>query len=434
MIPRYSTKQMVEIWAEERKFDLWLKIELLVLEARKNLGEITPEVFRRIEAQAKFNIARIDEIEKELDHDLLSFVQCVQENLDPDIRGEFHRKMTSYDTEEIPTVIRIIDSLDIIGGELDQLQSAICNKAAEYRDTLMIGKTHGQHAEPITFGLRLLGWVDIIRRDIDRLLQVRKEISVGKLSGAVGVYGELDPRIEEHVCQKLNLLPARHSTQILHRDRIAHVMSVLAILAGNIEHIALNFRKMADTDIMEVREPFGKKQKGSSKMPHKKNTIITERLCGLARNMRSFMLVAHENIPTWEERDISQSGPERIILPDGFNLAHYMVQKLAFVLKRMEIFPDNMKANFEKTQGCVFSGSVKDLFIGWGMDPEVAYRLVQEKSFEAMSRKMHLMALLMNESIVHDFLTEERRSELSACFDPWKGLKHRDTIFARFGR
>ena len=296
----------------------------------------------------------------------------------------------------------------------------------------MVGKTHGQHAEPITFGFRLLGWCDNFMRDHQRLLEARKVISVGKLSGAVGVYSELDPRIEEMVCQEFDLMPA-HATQILHRDRIAQVLTTLAILASNIEHVAFNFRKMADTDIMEVREPFGSKQKGSSAMPHKKNTIVTERLCGLARNVRANCLVALENIATWEERDISQSAPERIILPDTFQLVHYLLKKLTGVLDKMEVFPDNMLANLRKTHGCIYSGRVKNVLLRWGIDPEVAYRLLQEKSFEAMKEGKELMALLENDQFPLPYLKDpEKQQEFESCFDPWQGLKNLDTIFKRF--
>jgi len=440
MLKRYSTSEMTEIWREERKFDLWQQIELATLDARAKFGQLSrPQAAERIREQAKFSLKRIEEIEAETQHDLLAFVQVVQENLEPEIRGEFHAGLTSYDTEEIPTNLRIRDSLIILSDTLEMLISVILKQADNHRKTLMIGKTHGQHAEPITFGLRLLGWVDIFQRDQHRLSQAQETISVGKISGAVGTYSELGPEIEAEVCRAFNLKPARHTTQIIHRDRIAQVLTTLAILAGDIEHVAVNFRKMADTDIMEVREPFGAKQKGSSAMPHKKNTIVTERLCGLARNIRANCLVALENIATWEERDISQSAPERIILPDSFHLIHYMLKQLTRVLDKMEVFPANMLRNLDKTHGCIFSSHVKNLLIGWGMDPEDAYRLVQERSFEADKTGRSLLTILLNERLLQAYLEEDepgnggKINQLRGCFDPWQGLKNIDVIYARFG-
>lgn len=425
---------MTEIWTEERKFSLWLAIELATLDARAKMGLLAPEIAEKIRKQAKVDIKRIDEIEAEIDHDLLAFVQAVQEKLDDDIRGEFHQGLTSFDTEEIPTALRIRESLDIIGKSLDDLNVVLLLKAREHRDTLMVAKTHGQHAEPYTFGLRLLGWCDIFRRDAGRLLQARERISVGKLSGAVGTYSELSPKIEELVCQSFDLHPPKHATQILHRDRIAQVITTLAILASDIEHVAVNFRKMADSDTLEVREPFRKKQKGSSAMPHKKNTIVTERLCGMARVVRANCLVALGNITTWEERDISQSAPERIILPDTFQLVHYMLKKLTWVLEKMEVFPQNMLKNMGKTHGCIYSGHVKNLLLKWGIDPETVYRLVQEKSFRAMQEGEQLLSLLIEDQLVKKHISDpEKLAELEACFDPWGGLKNINEIFTRFG-
>ncbi|MBI5221211.1 MAG: adenylosuccinate lyase, partial [Candidatus Magasanikbacteria bacterium] len=274
MIKRYQTPEMARIWDENRKFDLWLRIELAVLEARAKLGQLPSAVVDRIKAKAKFDVARIEEIELETDHDLLAFVQAVRENLDAYDRHHFHWGMTSYDTEEIPTNLRLIEAIDVLFTAMDGLEKVLRQQAQTHKKTLMIGRTHGQQAEPITFGFKLLGWLAALERDMVRLHAAKQVVSVGKISGAVGTYGDLDPEIEKEVCRFLGLQPADHATQILHRDRIAQVMTALAVMAGNIEHVALDFRLMAQTEICEVREPFGCKQKGSSRMPHKKNTIL----------------------------------------------------------------------------------------------------------------------------------------------------------------
>ena len=445
MIPRYRTPEMTEIWAEKRKFDLWLKIELAVLQAKSDLGRLDPDLVERIHEKASFSIKRIDEIDKAIHHDLLAFIQSVQEHLDPDDKSQFHKDMTSYDTEEIPTMLRIMDSINIIISALTNLREVIISQAKKYKKTLMIGRTHGQHAEPITFGLKLLGWRDMLDRDTQHLFEVLEEVRVGKLAGAVGTYGELDPEIEEKVCESLGLKPARHATQILHRDRIAHVMTTLTVLAGNIEHIALDFRLMSQTEICEVREPFGKEQKGSSRMPHKKNTIITEQLDGLPRLMRGYCVAAFEQIATWSERDISQSSVERIMLPDAFHLIHRMINQMTYVLKDMEVFPKNMERNLNLTRGCIHSGRVKDKLLGWGLDSEWVYRKVQSLCFSAMEPGgRHLAAALHDDNDlisqlegVVDSTSHENvgkmLEELNSCFDHWQGLQHLDKIFARFG-
>ena len=444
MIPRYETEVMREVWAEELKFGLWLELELAVLEVRAEAGELPMEQFERIKSKARFSIERINEIEAEIGHDLLAFVQAVQENLDPKDRSEFHRKMTSYDSEEIPLVMRIqtaIDRLRCGGGEaggLYELHKALMARAKQHRRTLMIGRTHCQHAEPVTFGFVLAGWADIFSRNDEELDHLCNGVmNVGKLSGAVGVYGDLSPAVEKSVCNTFNVKPARHSTQILHRDRHARVMNELAILASNIEHVATDLRLMSQTEVGEIREPFGKKQKGSSRMPHKKNPITLERLCGMARIVRGNALAMMESISTWSARDISQSSVERIVLADSFHLVHYMLKKLTWIIAEMEVFPRRMLENIALTKDCVYSGRVKDLLLGWGMEPEQAYRLVQQLSFSAMSGTSPLRGLVACNSEIEQLVNAgdrtERQKQLTACFDPWQGLSHLDEIYTRFG-
>jgi adenylosuccinate lyase len=434
VIKRYETVEMAEIWLEERKFRLWCDTELAVLKAKAELGRLHPDVAARINEEAVFDPDVIAAIEAEIRHDLLAFVQAVQQNLRPEDRGEFHKDMTSYDTEEIPTSIRIRDSIDVLLEVLDDLTVVISCQAVRFKKTLQIMRTHGQHGEPGTFGFKMLGWVESLKRDRRRLLAAKEAISVGKLRGAVGVFGELGPDIEAKVCESFGLVAPTHATQILHRDRIAEVMCALAIMAGDIEHVAQDFRIMAQTEILEVREPFTSKQKGSSRMPHKKNTIVTERLCGMPRLMRGYCLAALEEIQTWSERDISQSCVERVILPDAFHLAHYMLQKLTWVLDKMEVFPENMQRNLDLTRGCIYSGSVKDLLLSWGLPPEDVYRLVQECSFAAMEQGRELQELVSESRVVkHHLANVDKASAFQACFDPWKSLQHLDVLFGKCG-
>ncbi|MFA5021127.1 MAG: adenylosuccinate lyase, partial [Patescibacteria group bacterium] len=395
-------------------------------------GELDSVVAVRIRQDAKFTVARIHEIEDETKHDLLAFVQAVRENLRPKDRPEFHRGMTSYDTEEIPTSLRLTESLRVVREELEGLRRVIAVQAVAHKKTLKMGRTHGQAAEPTTLGLVMLGWYDFFGRDLDRLTAANDVAAVGKIAGAVGTYGELGPEIEKAVCESLRLRPALHSTQILHRDRIAQVMAALAVLAGNIEHVAICFRLMGQSDFCEVREPFGKGQKGSSRMPHKKNTITTEQLTGMARVVRGNNMAALEEIATWEERDISQSCVERIILPDTFHLIHYMIKKLTWVLEKMEVLPTNMERNMARSRGCIYSGVVKDLLLGWGWEAEGVYNLMQSLSFRAIDTETQLLSLLFDQPEIQQVIVDlVRQVELESCFDPWRGLQHLDEVFAR---
>ncbi|MCX6784917.1 MAG: adenylosuccinate lyase [Candidatus Komeilibacteria bacterium] len=434
MIERYSTKAMSRIWAEKEKFNLWLKLELAVLEARAKLGQLDQGIVDRIRRQAKFSLKRIAEIEAVNHHDLLAFVQAVRENLDPDLRGRFHEGLTSYDTEEIPFSLRLIRGLAVVEKELNGLWRVLTARSWEFKDTPKIGRTHCQHAEPITFGVELLNWSDLIGRDLIRLKQAKEVAGVGKISGAVGVYGDLDPAIEDEVCRQLGLRPTL-ATQILHRDRLAQVMTTLAIVGSDLEHIALNLRLMSQTEVGEIREPFGQGQKGSSRMPHKKNPIVLEKICGLSRLLRGYAVTALETVATWSQRDISQSSPERIIVPDGFHAVHHMIQGLSYIVANMEVFPDQMLLNLQLTQGCIFSGAAKEVLLSWGVEPELAYKVVQQCSFQALAEHRPLLELLQTSPALQPFLAEygERNQLLADCFDVNHSLRHIQAVFDRFG-
>lgn len=430
---------MLAIWSEKAKIALWLQVELAVLDARAKVGDLPPEIAKRLREQAEkidldWLLGRMAEIEKVNNHDLLAFLEAGREKLDPDLRGHLHAKMTSYDTEEIPMILRVVESLRLVTTAYDKLVMTLREKALEHKKTLLLGRTHGQAAELTTFGLRLLDWLDAVEDDLIRLNYEFDDIKIGKISGAVGTYPDLSPAIELVVCEHFGLGAARKSTQILHRAAIARVLNTLAVVAANIEHIALNFRLMARSDVGELREPFGKGQKGSSRMAHKQNTIKTENLCGLARMMRGYALVAMENIATWEERDISQSAPERIILPDAFNLIHFMVRRLTAVIEGMQVFPERMLENINNTYGTIYSGKVKELLLAWGMEPEAVYKLLQELSFRAVEEKQFLLDLLLKHDAVLCLLVDGvgREPALRTCFEPLKSLPHLEEIFQRF--
>lgn len=437
MIPRYKRKGMDEIWRDQNKYQKWLDVELAVLKAKVELDLIPEEVLMHIENNASFTVKRIEEIDKEIEHDMIAFIMTVQENLDPKFAGEFHKGLTSYDIEEPAMALLLQTSVQTIIRDIVILREAILKRAKEHKWTIMAGRTHAQTAEPITLGFKLLNWNYAFERNLTLLKQVREVISYAKISGAVGVYGDIDPRIEKIVCQNLKpafweFSPPKISTQILQRDRHAQMMSALAITAATIEKIATDIRLLSQTEIQELREPFKKKQKGSSAMPHKENPIICERLCGQARIIRANLMVAIENIATWHERDITQSSAERIIFADSFELLDYMLNKLTWVIEGMKVFPENMLANLEKIQGTWASQKVKTLLLNKGVEPEETYRLVQKSCFEAIKQKKHLKDIILGKR-PDLFASKKDTAELESCFDYKRHLKHIDEIFRRFG-
>lgn len=431
MIARYTRERMGRIWQDKSKYDKWLQVEKAVLQAKAKLGLIRRDVVKTINTQAKFTAVRIEEIEKEVEHDMLAFVMTVQENLPPGIAGEFHKGLTSYDVEEPAMILQIREATEIILTEIEYVSDILTNKAIANRWTEMAFRTHGQIAELGTLGIKFLRWYDIIERSHHYLTDLAKEINVCKLSGSVGTYSSLGPEIEKETAKILGMEPARIASQILSRDYHARVIKELAILASAIEQIALEIRLHSQSGIDELQEPFKEKQKGSSAMPHKRNPILCERLCGLARVVRTYAIVAMENIASWDERDISHSGPERIILPDAFILTDYMLAKLAYILEGLQVFPEKMKENIAETYGTLFSQQIKVFLLEKGVNPEVAYRLVQESAFKAMEKKKHISEVI-GESPVFKDLNLDIKELKKSCFDPKLQLKHIDEIFARF--
>ncbi len=431
MIPRYTREKMGRIWSDKSKYDKWLHIEKAVLLAKARLGLIPHDVARNIGTNAKFTVVRIEEIEKEVEHDMLAFATNVQENLPPEIAGEFHKGLTSYDIEEPAMILQIREAIEIILTEMEYVSDILTSKAIAHRWTEMAFRTHGQIAELGTLGIKFLRWYDIMERSHRHLANAAKEINVCKLSGAVGTHSSLGPEIEKETAKILGMEPARIASQILSRDYHSRVINELAILASAIEQVALEIRLHSQSGIDELQEPFKEKQKGSSAMPHKRNPILCERLCGLARMVRSYAIVAMENITTWDERDISQSGPERIILPDAFILIDYMLAKLAYILEGLQIFPEKMKENIDETCGTLFSQQIKVFLLEKGVNPEVAYRLVQESAFKAMEQRKHISEII-GESLVFKDLDIDIKEMKKSCFNPKSQLKHIDEIFARF--
>ncbi|MDO8667695.1 MAG: adenylosuccinate lyase [bacterium] len=430
MIERYCTNTMTEIWSEHNKYAAWLRVEVAVLDAKAKMGIIPKHAADQIAMLAKFSVKRINEIDKEIHHDLLAFVQNVQEGLDGDLRRHFHADLTSYDTEEPATSILMIEAISTVLKSLAALTAKTLEIARRYQGLTRIESTHGQHAEPSTLGLMFLWWHDRLAGQKEFLSLAGEQMLYTKISGAVGTYaGGLSPELEERSLSLLGLKPAKISGQIILRDRHAHVMNALAVLAGVMENISLNIRLLGQTQICEIQEPFGRSQKGSSRMPHKKNTALTENLCGLARVVRHNAGIALENIPTWGGRDISQSSAERIIFADSFQLTHFMLERLAKVMAGLVVNEKNIQRNLEFTRGIIFSPDVKEALMAKGMDPETAYRVAQEAAFEAIERGIYYFDALFQKMAVTDLLTP---AELANIFNYQNKLRHVGGIFARF--
>lgn len=430
MIPRYETFNMCKIWSEENKFQKWLEVELAIIRAKEEMRLIPVDTYSRINRQAGFSVDRIEELDKIIHHDLLAFVQTVQEKLDPELRQYFHQGVTSYDTQEPATALLIRSAIEVIFRSLGLLKDELKLKALKYKHLIKIHRTHGQHAEPTTLGLEFLWWYDALDRQSDTLHQAYDAMWATKISGAVGTYpGGLSPEIEARALRHLNLGQAKISAQILLRDRHAQVMNALATLAGVLEHISLNLRLMGQTETCEVQEPFGKNQKGSSRMPHKKNTILSENLCGLARVVRNNTAIALENIPTWGARDISHSSAERIIFPDSFNLVDFMIWRLIKIFQELVVNEDRITENLNMTRGIIFSPEIKELLMSAGIDPEEAYRISQQCAFQAWDEKLDYLEVLLE----NNFVPEELKSgKLQSVFDLTKKVPYIDEIFSRF--
>jgi adenylosuccinate lyase len=418
------------LWTETYKLKTWLQVELAVCEAQAELGAIPEAAVEEIKAKANFDPKRVLEIEAEVRHDMIAFLTNVNEYVG-DAGRYIHLGLTSSDVLDTALALQLVASLDIILEHVEQLSQAIRYQAQQHRYTVMIGRSHGIHAEPITFGFKLAGWLAEVLRHRDRLCRMRQEIAVGKISGAVGTYANIDPRVEEITCQILGLEPDTASTQVISRDRHANYVQQLALLGASIERFAVEIRNLQRTDVLEVEEFFSKKQKGSSAMPHKRNPIRSERLTGMARILRSHAVAALENVALWHERDISHSSVERVILPDVCILTHFMLVETTDLVKNLLVYPENMKRNMNLYGGVVFSQRVLLTLVEKGISREEAYSIVQSCAHEAWNKpEGDFHGLIAKDPRVTSQLTGE---EIEACFDPQQHLKHLDEIYQRLG-
>lgn len=430
MIERYSNPEMSGLWGAEHKFRSWLRVEAAVCEGWGALGVIPSDALGRIREKAGFSVERISELELETRHDVVAFLQNVSEFIGEDSRY-FHFGVTSSDIIDTATALLLVESLDLIGKRIDELLSTLSGLASRYKYTPAVGRTHGVHSEPSSFGLKFLLWYSEMMRHKSYVPQVREEIAVGKISGAVGTYATVDPAVEAHVCQKLGLEPALISTQILQRERHARYVLFISLLGCSIEKIAMELRHLQRTEVFEASEGFGKKQKGSSAMPHKRNPVSAENLCGLARVLRANGLAAMENIPLWHERDISHSSCERIILPDSSILIEYMLTRLNSVLKGLDVYPDRMKENLGLTRGLIFSQRVLVALMDKGIDRNAAYQIVQDCARKVWANPdLRFLDVLDGDEQVKKHFTSE---ELASLFDYAYYMRHVDEIFSRFG-
>ncbi|MBO5739206.1 adenylosuccinate lyase [bacterium] len=424
MIDRYSREEIKNIWDLEEKFRYYLKVEIAVTQAYARLGLFPMEAVRKIKEKACFTLERIDEIEREVKHDVIAFLTNINESVGEDLAKYIHVGLTSSDVIDTAFALQIKDSSKIILRELDDLIAILREKAFEYKDTICIGRSHGIHAEIITFGFKLLNWLDALNRAKASFEFALNEISVGQVSGPVGTYSNLPVDVEDLACAELGLKPAKISTQIISRDRHAKFMSALAMLASLIEQFATEIRHLQKTEVREVEEGFAREQKGSSAMPHKKNPILSENLCGLARVVRGNMQVAYENINLWHERDISHSSAERIIFPDSLILVDFMVSRFKNVVKNLVVHEENMLKNTNLYGGIVFSQKVLLKLIEKGYTREDAYRIVQKHALEALNGGDFRKGL-----VSENLFTED---ELEQCFNPEDYLKNMECIYARF--
>jgi adenylosuccinate lyase len=427
MIPRYTHPEMGRIWSDQRRYETWLLVETAAAEAMAAAGIVPPDAARDIRERGAFDIARIDEIEQTTQHDVIAFTTAVAEKVGPSGRW-IHFGLTSSDVIDTAQALQMREACDVILADLEQLGAAIRDRAIEHRRTPIIGRTHGVHAEPMTFGLKLALWFAEVDRDRDRVRRARATISVGKLSGAVGTFAHVPPAIEADVCRRLGLEPAAVASQVIQRDRHAELLAALAITAASLEKFALEIRGLQKTEIGEVEEPFGKGQKGSSAMPHKRNPIGCEQIVGLARLIRGNAHAALENVALWHERDISHSSVERVILPDSFIALDHMLRRFTRIVRGMAVNLDRMRENLNRSRGVVFSGTVLLELARKGVSREQAYEWVQRNAMRSFEEQRDFMALLLADADVSRVLTA---AEIERAFDLDEQLKHVDHIFDR---
>ena len=429
MIERYTLPEMKRIWSQENKFRKWLEVEIYACEALNEMGQIPDAALQEIKEKADFNVARVLEIEEVTNHDVIAFLTCVGEYVG-DASKYIHLGLTSSDVVDTALAVQIKESGEQILGRLNLLYEVLLNKAKEHRNTIMIGRTHGIHAEPITFGLKMLLWAAETERNIERMKAAIATISVGKISGAVGTYANIDPKVEAHVCKSFGLSNAKVSTQVIQRDRHAEFMNTMAVIASSLDKFATEIRSLQRTDILEAEEFFKKGQKGSSAMPHKRNPIVTERICGMARLVRGNALAAMENVALWHERDISHSSVERVIIPDSTTAVDYMLFKFINIMENLLVYPENMKRNVERTHGLIFSQRVMLALVDKGLSRELAYELVQRNAMPSWRTGEPFQDLLNKDEEVVKALSKEEIAEL---FDYGFHLQYIDEIYSRFG-
>ncbi len=430
MIPRYTVPEMAAVWSDEARLRHWLSIEILAVEAWARLGTIPPEDARTVRERASFTLDRVRELEEVTRHDVAAFVQCVAESAGPAGRW-IHFGLTSSDVLDTAFALQLRESADLLLARTERLLGTVKRMALEHRGTLMAGRTHGVHAEPTSFGHKLALWAFELDRDRERLRRGREAVSVGKVSGAVGTYAQLDPRVEEHVCGELGLRPAEASNQVVSRDRHAEYMAALAILASSLDVIATEIRHLARTEVREVQEPFAQGQKGSSAMPHKRNPVRCERITGLARMVRANLQPALENVVLWHERDISHSSAERVVFPDSTAAVHFMVAELTEVLDGLAVFPERMRENLDAGGGLVYSQAVLLALVERGMPRDEAYRIVQAAAAAAWDEGKDFRKELEADPNLARLLSV---ADLAELFDAGRYLRNLDVVFDRLAK
>ena len=429
LIERYSPPAIRAVWSDQHRFELWLRIEILACEGWASLGRIPASALPKIH-KGTFDVHKIAEVESRVGHDVIAFLTALNESIGQPEARYVHLGMTSQDLNDTAMAVQLVESARIIAGDLAAVRDAAADLAIRHRRTLMAGRTHGVVAEPITFGFKVAGWVAELDRAQERLARAADESAVGRVSGAVGTHATIDPKVEQHVCEELGLRPDIVSTQVVARDRHANFMSALALVAGTLERIATEIRHLQRSEVGEAFEPFGKEQKGSSAMPHKRNPVLTERVCGLARVVRGHLVTALENTALWHERDISHSSAERIIFPDACAAVDYMSIEMGTVLRGLEVRPAKMLRNLEFAGGVVFSQRVLLALVDSGMPREDAYLIVQQAAMHAMDGDGKGFRTLLEEN---QEVMSRIGSKVKEVFDPWAGLEHTDLAYESLG-
>jgi adenylosuccinate lyase len=427
MIQRYTNPEMGAIWSDQRRYETWLEVELAATDAMAEAGVVPADAARELRLKARFDIARIEEIEQVTQHDVIAFTTAVAEHAGPAARW-LHFGLTSSDVLDTAQAIQMRQACDLIVKDIAGLMEVVRKRAEEHRRTPMIGRTHGVHAEPMTLGVKLALWYAELQRGLDRVLRARDAVSVGKISGAVGMFAHLDPAIEARVCERLGLEPAPVSSQVIQRDRHAELMAALAITAASLEKFALEIRGLQKTEIGEIEEPFAKGQKGSSAMPHKRNPIGAEQITGLARLIRGNAVAAFENVALWHERDISHSSVERVILPDSFIALDHMLRRFTRIVHGMVVYPERMLENLQRSRGVVFSGTVLLELARRGVSREQAYEWVQRNAMRAFHEKQDFKTLLLQDAELTRVLPQD---EIEKAFDLNEHFRNVDAIFER---